>query len=149
VSEIEAIEKLIEPILDGHSVDLVELQLLGRGSRTLLRVYIEEKGGVSLGKCEKVSRAISEMLDRKDSFASHYVLEVSSPGLDRPLKTVKDFQRKIGECIEMTMTRNQSEEKIVGIIDSVHDQAVSIRVGKEMVRCELESIKLAKLVIKV
>lgn len=87
----------------GHEV--VELSLLGRGRRTLLRVFIDKEGGVTLKDCELFSRRLEALLDVEDPLRDSYTLEVSSPGLDRPLKNRRDFVRSIGKLVRVVTSQ--------------------------------------------
>jgi ribosome maturation factor RimP len=84
----------VQPLLRGQGFDLVELQLQQRKGQWLVRVFADVEGGISLEDCQRLSREIGQMLEVEDLIPSPYVLEVSSPGLDRPLRTVQDFRRQ-------------------------------------------------------
>ena len=84
---------IIEPLLHTQGFDLVELQLQQRKGRWLVRIFADTVGGISLDDCRRLSFEIGQVLDAEDLIPSAYVLEVSSPGLDRPLRTVQDFRR--------------------------------------------------------
>lgn len=84
---IESIaEELLVPIVKEHGVELVDVEYVKELGHFYLRVYIDKEGGVAISDCEVVSRAFEEILDAKDPIRDAYILEVSSPGLDRPLK---------------------------------------------------------------
>ena len=82
---------LLEPIVAERGLELVDLEFVKEGANWYLRVYIDKEGGVSIDDCEAVSRALEAKLDEKDPIEQAYVLEVSSPGIDRPLKKDADF----------------------------------------------------------
>lgn len=101
--EMEAkLTAVIEPIVAAQSYDLVELSLVRRKANSLLRVLADRAGGITLDGCAKLSRKISYALEVEDIIEGKYTLEVSSPGLDRPLTTVADFRRRVGETIRLT-----------------------------------------------
>ena len=83
------IEQLVLPITDANNLELVDVEYVKEGGEFFLRVYIDKEGGVSLNECELVTRALNPILDEKDPIKDNYYLEVSSPGLDRPLKKDK------------------------------------------------------------
>ena len=87
-------EDLVMPIIEANSFELVDVEYVKEGSNWYLRVYIDKEGGVNVDDCELVSRALSDLLDRDDFIDDAYILEVSSPGLTRPLKKEKDFKQK-------------------------------------------------------
>lgn len=94
---IERVTEIIQPVLDDLGLELVELQLRSEGKKGLvLRIIIFKEGGVSLDDCAQVSREVGFLLEVEDPIGRSYVLEVSSPGLDRPLKTERDFERNKG-----------------------------------------------------
>ena len=90
----QSVVDLVEPLLQTQGFELVELQLQQRKGQWLVRVFAESDGGISLEDCRRLSFEIGQMLDAEDLMAASYVLEVSSPGLDRPLRTARDFQRQ-------------------------------------------------------
>jgi len=87
----ENIIALVEPVLEAQGLDLVDLEFARMGSRWLVRIYMDREGGVTLQDCSDMSRLIGDILDVNDLPPGPYNLEVSSPGLDRPLKREKDF----------------------------------------------------------
>ena len=99
----EAIKEIAEPIIEGLNagIELIEVEYIKEGSDWYLRLYIDKQGGVSLDDCQLVSEALNDILDEKDIIKSKYIFEVSSPGIDRPLKTDRDFQRYKGEDVEV------------------------------------------------
>lgn len=99
------LEKLITPILADFSLELVDLELKGEGRRQLVRVFIDKPGGVTLDDCAEVSREISALFEVEDPIDGAYVLEVSSPGLDRPLKKLHDFERFAGRMVKLRTQR--------------------------------------------
>src|SRR5918912_1620534 len=93
---VEKVRAIAAPLAAGEGLELVDVELAGAGGRTTLRLYIDRAGGVSLDDCTSVSRAVSAALDVEDPIEGAYDLEVSSPGLDRPLRTPEHFQRFAG-----------------------------------------------------
>ena len=90
----QSIAKIVEPLLQMQGFELVELQLQQRKGQWLVRVFADAEGGISLENCQSLSRDIGQAFDAEALIATSYVLEVSSPGLDRPLRTARDFQRQ-------------------------------------------------------
>ena len=89
----EAVREIAEPVIEGLKADieLIEVEYVKEGSDWYLRLYIDKTGGVTLDDCQLVSEALNDILDEKDPVKTKYIFEVSSPGIDRPLKTDKDF----------------------------------------------------------
>jgi ribosome maturation factor RimP len=90
----QSIAEIVEPLLQTQGFELVELQLQQRKGQWLIRVFADVEGGISLEDCQRLSRDIGLAFDVEDLIATSYVLEVSSPGLDRRLRTARDFQRQ-------------------------------------------------------
>ena len=86
-------EQLLLPIMEEHDFELVDVEYVKEGSNWYLRAYIDKAGGITIDDCELVSRALSDLLDKEDFIDTAYILEVSSPGLLRPIKKDKDFER--------------------------------------------------------
>ena len=94
-------EALIEPIVAAHGFELVDVEYVKEGSSFYLRAYIDKPQGITVEDCEVVSRAFSEKLDEEDFIEDTYIMEVSSPGLGRPLKKEKDYKRSMGKELEI------------------------------------------------
>ena len=104
-------EELISPIIEQNQFELVDVEYVKEGGTWYLRAYIDKPGGITVDDCEVVSRALSDLLDKHDFIEDAYVLEVSSPGLGRPLKKEKDFARSIGEEVDVRTFRAISHQK--------------------------------------
>ena len=94
-------EALLAPLLEEHRFELVDVEFVKEAGTWFLRAYIDKPGGITIDDCELVSRALSDLLDEKDFIEETYILEVSSPGLGRPLKKDRDFERSLGESVEV------------------------------------------------
>lgn len=141
MSEIEErVRSLAEPVLLRHGADLVDVEVK-RGRTQLVRVVADRADGIDLETCAKVSAELSRMLDVEDPIEGRYTLEVTSPGLDRPLRTPEDFRRNIGRRARLVLERTQREGEIVGVTDD----AVTLDDGAEPVALAL--IKKAKLIL--
>ncbi len=92
--------ELVTPIIEEGSFELVDVEYVKEGADFYLRVYADKEGGIDINDCVAISRALEEKLDAEDFIKEAYILEVSSPGLTRPLKKDKDFQRSIGKKVE-------------------------------------------------
>ena len=95
----EEIKKLIQPVIDQEQVELVDLIYRREAGRYVLRLLVYKVNGVSLDDCSRINRAISDILDNSDLIQHSFVLEVNSPGLDRPIVTKRDFERNIGRAV--------------------------------------------------
>lgn len=119
--------KIADPIIVGLNMELVDVEYLKEGPNMYLRVYIDTNGGVTLDDCKKVSEKLSEELDVKDPISENYFLEVSSPGLDRPLKNDKDLKRSIGKDVELNLYKTvDGNKKLTGKLLKYDDEKIYI-----------------------
>jgi ribosome maturation factor RimP len=100
---IEEVTRLTEPILDEMGFEMVDVEYLSERGRWVLRIYADKEGGLTLNDCASISREIGDLIDVKDIVAHEYVLEVSSPGLNRALKKETDFSWALGKKIKVRM----------------------------------------------
>ena len=120
-------EQLLEPIVSEHGFETVDVEYVKEGSNWYLRAYIDKPGGITIDDLEMVSRALSDKLDEEDFIADAYILEVSSPGLGRPLKKEKDFARSIGEEVEVHLYRAVNRQKeFVGLLKAYDKEGFTI-----------------------
>ena len=115
---------ILEPIIAENGLELVDLEFVKEGVNWYLRVYIDKDGGVNIDDSEAVSRALEVKLDEKDPIEQAYILEVSSPGIDRPLKKDADFVKYQGEIIDVKLYKAQDGSKqyqgrLLGLEDGV------------------------------
>ena len=94
-------EELITPFVEDKGFELVDVEYVKEGGNWYLRAYIDKPGGITVDDCEVISRSLSDKLDEEDFIEGAYILEVSSPGLGRPLKKEKDFVRNMGQEVEI------------------------------------------------
>ncbi len=141
--------RLIEPGVEALGFELVDVQLGGSGRSRVLRVYIDVPGGVTVDDCAEVSEQLSAILDVEDPIRERYRLEVSSPGLDRPLVRPKDFRRFSGETVKLRLRRPRAGQRnFRGRLLGITDGNVVLDLGEETVDFGLEDIEKARLVPK-
>lgn len=117
--------EIIEPLLHAHGAELVELQLQPQKGRWLVRVFVDAEDGVSLEDCQLLSLEIGQVLDAEELIPSSYVLEVSSPGLDRPLRTPRDFRRQSQRLVTVLLrTPVSGQTRYTGRVAQVTDAAL-------------------------
>lgn len=146
----ERIVRLAGPVADEQGVWIVDVEVAGSARKPTVRVFIDKEGGVTLDDCEKFSRAVSALLDVEDLIPFSYVLEVSSPGLDRPLKDIRDFERSVGKLARV-VTRESIDNQtfFVGRITAVKDKIITVIVNnKEEVEIPFDRISKARLEIE-
>jgi ribosome maturation factor RimP len=142
----EQLMALAEPLLGQLGYELVDLDYVPGRTRSLLRVFIDRPEGVGIDDCERVSHEFSALLDVEDPVPTAYTLEVSSPGLDRVLRTPAHFARFVGERIwvELKVARD-GRRRYTGQLMASDAQAVELKVDGAMVRVALGEISSARL----
>lgn len=128
-------EGLLLPILADFNFELVDVEFVKEAGNWYLRAYIDKPGGITIDDCEKVSRTLSDVLDREDYIEEAYYLEVSSPGLTRPLKKAKDYDRNIGRPVDIKLFRAvEGCKEFTAILASYTDDTVCVTMedGKEL-----------------
>ena len=132
----------------GYTAEAVEL--LGGGQRLVVRISIDKEGGVTIRDCELMSRQMSALLDVEDLIPGRYLLEVSSPGLDRPLKGPADFTRQKGKLIRVsTRTPFDGQTFFIGRLEEVREDVFFIRVGEKVLEVPYEAVSKARLEIEI
>lgn len=136
---------LLEPPLASLGYELVDLDL-HVGGKGLLRLYIDNEAGVRLADCELVSGQIGALLDVEDPIPGNYTFEVSSPGIDRPLRTLGHFERFAGQEARLELKRPQDGRKrFKGRIEAVDGRAIVLDIDGEIRRIELDDVATARL----
>ena len=141
-------EALLSPIMEEHGFELVDVEYVKEGSSWYLRAYIDKPGGITIDDCEMVSRRLSDLLDAEDYIPEAYILEVSSPGLGRPLKKEKDFARSLGKEVEVRTFRAvaDGEKELSGVLTAYDRDTVTIALsGEESVIIERTNLALIRL----
>lgn len=141
-------EELLLPIIEEYQFELVDVEYVKEGGNWYLRAYIDKEGGITVDDCEVVSRRMSGLLDEQDFIEESYIFEVSSPGLGRPLKKPKDFERSLGKEVEIRTYRAIGKEKeFYGSLKSYDETTVVIEMEgqKEMAfaKTDIALIRLA------
>ncbi|HIX38452.1 MAG TPA: ribosome maturation factor RimP [Candidatus Blautia pullistercoris] len=140
-------EALVAPIVEKYGFELVDVEYVKEGGNFYLRAYVDKPGGITVEDCETVSREFSDKLDEADFIDEAYIMEVSSPGLGRPLKKEKDFKRSMGEEVEIRTYRPINREKeFYGILTAYDENSVTIDCeGEEKIfqKADIALIRLA------
>ncbi|UCF32173.1 MAG: ribosome maturation factor RimP [bacterium] len=144
---VEHVTRTLDPILDQEGIELVDVTFLNEGGRWILRVTIDHDQGVTLDRCSLVSRELSVHLDVEDLIPVRYHLEVSSPGLDRPLKNEVDFERFSGREVLIKTHRSVSgRKKIRGTLQGIVDGIVRVLLDEgNTLEIPIEDISSARL----
>ena len=142
-------EALLLPIVEEKGYELVDVEYVKEGSNWYLRAYVDKEGGITINDLEAVSRKLSDLLDEEDFISDAYILEVSSPGLGRTLKKDKDFDRSIGEEIEIHLYRSiDGNKQYVGLLKSYNKETITIETedGDE-INVDRTNVSLVRLTI--
>jgi ribosome maturation factor RimP len=146
MADLAQIEKAVQGVLDQEAVELVDLQYVHEGGRWVLRFFLDKAGGVTLGDCEYLSNRIGGVLDLTDLLPRSYVLEVSSPGIDRLIKKERDFQRFSGYRVEIWLkTPEAGRRHYVGVLEGLEEGQVKLSFADQHLRLPLDRIEEARL----
>jgi ribosome maturation factor RimP len=136
----------LEPHLVEQGFELVELEFAGQGGRGVLRLYVDRSGGVTIGDCVAVSQLLNPVLDAAEFILDSYVLEVSSPGFDRPVRKLEDFERFAGERIVLkSVLPVNGRKKFKGVLRGIIDGAVGVECDGQQYAIAIENVQRANL----
>ncbi|MEW6601908.1 MAG: ribosome maturation factor RimP [Nitrospirota bacterium] len=147
----EKVMDIIVPVINALDLELDDIELSKMRGKALLRVFIDREGGVTIDDCERASREVEAILDVEDPIPCSYVLEVSSPGLDRPLKGPKDFTRFTGRSARVvTIQPVEKESFFIGKIAATGDSGIELLLPQDRrVTIEYKNISKARLEVEV
>ncbi len=146
MATIEEVRPLVETKLSQLGLELFDIKYVRAGPKSILRVFIDKDGGVTIDDCEKASNEISIVLDVEDFSGTPYRLEVSSPGADRPLRTEKDFRRAQGRTVNVRFgTALGVQQSVAGEIVDCAGNVLRLAAPHGVIEIELSSIASAKL----
>jgi ribosome maturation factor RimP len=138
----EKISTFTTPILEPIKGYLVDLNMRGEGGTTVLEVFVDTDKGITADECAEVSRSLSVEIERQSIFTGRYRIEVSSPGLERPLKLERQFRKNIGR--QLRIITNANSEPLTGILEEVTETSLTLSTGeKESVPLVLKDIREA------
>jgi ribosome maturation factor RimP len=135
---LDRVRQIAAPLAAQEGLELIDVEIGGGGGRQTLRLFIDKPSGVSLDDCTAVSRAVSVALDVEDPISGAYDLEVSSPGLDRPLRTPEHFQKYVGQKVRVKtfgpLAECENRKTFVGILGGYEEGAVVVDVDGKLFR---------------
>ncbi|WP_085992381.1 ribosome maturation factor RimP [Oceanobacillus senegalensis] len=145
-------EELVQPILQKKELELVDIEYVKEGKNWFLRVYIDKPGGVDIIECGEVSEQLSEKLDEKDPIKDPYFLEVSSPGVERPLKTKDDFEKNVNQNVYIKLYEQiDGEKEYEGILKEFQNDVLTVeykvKTRKKQVEIPFDKIAKARLAV--
>jgi len=145
----ERLTQMLAPSVEDLGYDLVGIEYMRAGKHSTLRVYIDKDQGIVVDDCAVVSRQISALMDVEDPIKNEYTLEVSSPGLERPLFNAKQYEAFIGENVKIQLNiPSQNRRKWQGIIDSVNGEIICLNVDGSLENFALSNIQKANIIPK-
>jgi len=146
-SKLEQLQALLAPVVEALGYECWGIEFLSQGRHSLLRVYIDHPDGILIDDCEKVSRQISGVLDVEDPITNEYTLEVSSPGMDRPLFVLEQFVRSVGEQVRIRLRSPfEGRRNFQGLLRGVEGQDVVVLVDDHEYLLPIDLIDKANII---
>jgi len=129
---MDKIKEAIGPVLKEENIELVELVFRKESGRQVLRVLADKEGGIQMADCVRLNQRIGQALDGADIIQESYIIEVDSPGIDRPFKTKRDYERACGRLVRVTLTERILDKKeYIAALEEVSDAGIKIDVKKK------------------
>lgn len=139
--DAKELETLLAPLIEQEGGELVDLQWRREGHRWMLRLFLDKPKGITLDDCEYFSHRVGALLDEKDAIEQAYVLEVSSPGLDRVIKKDKDFERFAGKPVKLKLKLPENgQRRFAGVLQGLVEGLVAVQVGPELKKWPREAV---------
>ena len=143
------VQALVEPILAEQGMELVELTCRPQGGQQLVRLLVDKIGGVTIRQCARVNQAVGQALEAATLIGASYMVEVSSPGLDRPLASKRDFERAIGEDVVVELSVGEGRTKqLQGMLLAVRHEAIVLKMPAGNMTAPFAEIRAAKKAIQ-
>jgi ribosome maturation factor RimP len=145
----QRVHRMVEELVRGSDLEPVEVRFTREGRQTYLRIFVHRDEGITLAHCQSLSERLDLALEVEDFIPDSYILEVSSPGLNRPLCTRRDFERNMGRLVRLNTTEVLDDRKrFLGRIQEVGERELTLEGSKSTWRIPLESIAKAKLEVE-
>ena len=139
------VQQLAEPLVSAQSLELVELSIRPHGGQAVVRLLVDKPGGVTLQQCARLNQDLSQALETANVFEERYTVEVSSPGLDRPLESRRDYERAVGEEIALNVAREDGRlSDVSGTLLAVQPEAVVLKTPGGNLTIAMSQIRRAK-----
>ena len=145
--DIDYIKKVLEEDIERLGCKVWGLEMFGRRSNQTLRIYIDKNEGISVDDCEKVSKHVSKVLDAENNFSENYMLEVSSPGLDRKFFYNEQYKDYLNESLKVTFFDSQNKKTIQGRLEEVDKTSIKLEMKEGLTQIAFSSIIQANLII--
>jgi ribosome maturation factor RimP len=141
------IEKIVEPILTQEGYDLVDIKLSRFKRNYRLQIFVDSDHGITIDDCAFLSRLVGTALDTTDVIQNRYILEISSPGLDRPLHSDRDFKRKIGEAMAVDVIEDGRERTVRGTLASVENDVLVLNGENGEEKIFLSNVRQGRIIL--
>ena len=145
--DTEYIKEALEDDIERLGCKVWGLELFGRRSNQTLRIYIDKNEGISVEDCERVSKHVSKVLDAEIDFSENYMLEVSSPGLDRKFFYKEQYKDYLNEPLKVTFFDTQNKKTVTGLLEEADDNSIKLELEDETKKIAFSSIIQANLII--
>lgn len=143
------LEQLLGPLIQGMGYELWGCEYLAQGKHSVLRIYIDKIDGIGIEDCQHVSDEVSALLDVEDPISGHYSLEISSPGIPRPIFHIWQYQRYIGQAVQIKLYRPvENKRKYEGTIVSVSETELVLNIGEVEQHFPISNIVKANLTVE-
>ena len=142
------LKNLIRPILDEHQVFLVDMELRGQPNNQVLSIYLDTEAGITLQQISDITREIEGLLDLEDPIPGKYRLDISSPGIDRPLTEKWRYKKNIGKGIVVTLEEGGKTVQKTGTLEALEDDKIVLSEKKQKISIPLDRIKKATIKLK-
>lgn len=144
---VEKVEKIVSGLCVEEGIELVFVEFISESHHYYLRVYIDKEGGVTMGDCSRISRQLADILDVNQIIDIEYRLEVSSPGINRPLFKKTDYTKFIGKRVKIQTTHEiEGKKKFTGILNGISEKdCVTLSVDDQTLEIDFSSIKKARI----
>ncbi|MCP4726763.1 MAG: ribosome maturation factor RimP [bacterium] len=146
MTEVE-LKNTITKVAEDAGFDIVEIKIEQRSRLSILKIFIDKDGGISIDDCKKVSRELNDYFFTHDLIKEEYRLEVSSPGADRELKTVKDFERQVSRKLRIQYDGEDKAESFEGVLESVSPEEIVLKGNKKEFKLDFKRIISAKIIL--
>jgi len=145
---VSMVEELVKPLADEMGYEMADIEFVKEGQNWYLRIYLDKDGGVTIDDCELFSKACEKLLDKKDPIEQAYIFEVSSPGLDRPLKKDSDFVKYAGSLVDIRLySPKDGKKEFQGELKGLEDGNIVITENKTEVVFEKKSVASVRLAV--
>ena len=146
-SKLEQLQALLAPVVEALGYECWGIEFISQGKHSVLRIYIDHANGIFVDDCEKVSRQVSGVLDVEDPVSSEYTLEVSSPGMDRPLFTLEQYAKHVGEQVKIRLRGPfEGRRNFQGLLRGVEEQDVVVQVDNHEYLLPIDLIDKANII---